>query len=66
MPARRVAAEVGDLRGVEEVAAGGVGLAAVRGVAEREEQAARVAGHPEHAEPPRARGERDLDVADAA
>ena len=59
--ARRVATEVGALGRIDEVAAGGVRLLAVRAVAERDEEAARVARHPEDRERARAgrEGERD-------
>src|SRR3954471_10363188 len=53
----RIAAEVGALRGVDEIAAGRVRLGAVRLVPERDEDAARVAGHPERGERPFASGE---------
>ena len=62
----RIAAEVRALRGVDQVAAGAVGLGAVGRVAERDEEAARVAGHPEHGQRTRAGRERDGDPADAA
>src|SRR3954447_23623136 len=54
---RRIAAEVGALRRIDEVAAGRVRLGAVRFVTKRDEDAARVAGHPEDGERPFARGE---------
>src|SRR6266550_5181872 len=60
-----VAAQVGALGGVEEVTAGAVGFGAVGRVAERQEQAAGVAGHPEQRQPARPFGERDLEGADA-
>src|SRR3954454_8812592 len=58
----RIAAEVGALRRIDEVAAGRVCLGAVRFVTERDEDAARVAGHPEDGERPFAGGEGELDA----
>ena len=49
---RRIAAQVSALGGIDEVATGGVRLGAVGPVAERDEQAARVACHPEHRQRP--------------
>src|SRR5215213_6114835 len=65
-PCLAIAAEVRALRRVEEVAAGAVRLRAVRGVAEREEQTARVALHPVHLESPWTVDEGDRDLPEAA
>src|SRR4029079_13461774 len=62
---RRVAAKVGALGRIDEISAGAVGLRAVRGVAERNEEAACIAGNPEDRHRARATREGDGDTPDA-
>src|SRR5439155_14975014 len=61
-----VAAEVRALGAVKEIAAGTIGLCPVRRVAERQEQAPRIAGHPVDGEASRPGRKRDIDPSDPA